>query len=169
MTWLLAIDPGPTESAWLEYRDGVPVAFAKEANAQVLDRVSEEAAWCAHFAIELVQGYGMPVGAEVFDTCVFAGRLIQAWAERMPEDTVLRVYRKDVKRHLCGTTTAKDQNVRQALIDRYGPGKRAALGLKASPGPLYGVSGDVWAALALAVTAADELNRVAPSPRLAVG
>jgi len=44
------------------------------------------------------------------------------------------------------------------LIDRYGGvgGKRAAIGLKASPGPLHGVSKDVWAALAVAVTYADQ-------------
>lgn len=32
MTWILAVDPGYTRSAWVEYRDGRPVAFATEPN-----------------------------------------------------------------------------------------------------------------------------------------
>jgi len=60
-----------------------------------------------------------------------------------------------VKLHLCGSARAKDTNIRQALIDRYGGS--AAIGKKAAPGPLYGVSKDVWSALAVAVTAADTL------------
>ena len=46
----------------------------------------------------------------------------------------------------------RDANIRQALIDRYGPGKDRAIGRKLSPGPLYGLSGDCWSALAVAVT-----------------
>jgi len=60
-----------------------------------------------------------------------------------------------VKLHLTQTRRAKDANIRQALIDRYGPGKALAVGLKATPGPLYGLTGDCWSALAVAVTAAD--------------
>lgn len=161
MTWLLAIDPGPTESAWVDLRDGLPVAFAKEPNHDALARVRHASA--ERLAVEMIAGYGMPVGAETFETAVWSGRFIQAWCEGLPEDTITRVYRKAVKLHLCGSTRAKDPNVRQALIDRYGPGKPAAIGLKASPGPLYGVSGDVWAALAVAVTAADQLA-VEPLP-----
>lgn len=159
MSWLLAIDPGPAESAWVELRDGKPVAFAKEANHDVLARIWHLRSGSGRLAVEMIAGYGMPVGAETFETAVWSGRFIQAWTEGLPEDTIIRVYRKAVKSHLCGSTRAKDPNIRQALIDRYGPGKAAAIGLKATPGPLYGVSGDVWAALAVAVTAADELGR----------
>lgn len=164
MTWLLAIDPGPTESAWVELRDGRPFGFAKEPNHDVLSRVRHVRHSTPlpdrpdpRLAVEMVASYGMAVGAEVFATCVWAGRFIEAWVGGMSEDSVTRLYRKDVTLHLCHSRIAKDKNVRQALIDRYGPGKPAAVGLKASPGPLYGVSGDVWAALAVAVTAADQL------------
>jgi hypothetical protein len=61
-----------------------------------------------------------------------------------------------VKMHLCGNTRAKDGNIRQALLDRFGPGKAIACGTKKQPGPLYGVSKDVWQALALAVTWSDQ-------------
>jgi hypothetical protein len=40
---------------------------------------------------------------------------------------------------------AKDANIRQALIDKLG-----AVGTKKAPGPLYGISGHLWAALAVA-------------------
>ena len=39
---------------------------------------------------------------------------------------------------------AKDSNIRQALIDRFGP-----VGTKKNPGWFYGVSKDVWAAIAV--------------------
>jgi len=53
--------------------------------------------------------------------------------------------------HICGSARAKDQNIRQALIDRYG-GKETAIGKKQNPGPLYGIKADEWQALGLAIT-----------------
>lgn len=154
---ILAIDPGYTQSAWVLYNGDRPVGFGIEANADLLEIVADIHA--DTFAIESIASYGMPVGAEVFETCIWSGRFIQCWvsfgALGGGEETVRRVYRRDVKLHLCGSARAKDANVRQALIDRYGPGKEKAIGRKASPGPLYGLSSHVWAALAVAVTAAD--------------
>ena len=60
---------------------------------------------------------------------------------------------QQIKVHLCESARAKDGNVRQALIDRIG-----AQGTKKKPGPTYGVSKDVWAALAVAVCAHDTLS-----------
>lgn len=110
-------------------------------------------------AVEMIASYGMPVGAEVFETCVWIGRFIQRWRDnplrvvRLSE--VRRVTRIQVKSHLCHSARATDSNVRQALIDKYGPGKEKAIGKKATPGPLYGVAGDCWAALGVAVTASE--------------
>jgi hypothetical protein len=151
---VLAIDPGTTESGWvLLDSEGEPSGFGKEANefvlALVYDYAEDRANLGGTLAVEMVASYGMAVGAEVFETCVWAGRFIEAWG-----GGEIRVYRRDVKLHLCGQTRAKDGNVRQALIDRYG-GKDKAIGKKASPGPCYGMSGDVWQALALAVTVHD--------------
>jgi hypothetical protein len=96
--------------------------------------------------IEKVESYGMAVGAEVFDTVLWAGRFAEA-AHRVP---VVLLPRRAVKLALCGDSRAKDANIRRALIDRFGG--QAAIGRKASPGPLHGISRDVWAALAIAVT-----------------
>jgi hypothetical protein len=149
---ILAIDPGPTQSAWVVYRDGKPLDFAIVANDVLLERL--RITGYEAVVIEKVESYGMAVGRDVFETVFWSGRFAEA-AEPLPVD---RIGRKAVKLHLCGNTRAKDSNIRQALIDRYGGvgGKRAAIGLKASPGPLYGVSKDVWAALAVAVTYADQ-------------
>lgn len=153
---LLAIDPGYTESAWLLYdvATGMPLEWATEPNEAVRRRIAESTARV--LAVESVASYGMAVGKEVFETCVWTGRFIELFAGGTDGD-VVRVYRADVKLHLCNARNAKDANVRQALIDRYGPSKEVAIGKKASQGPLYGVTGHAWAALGVAVTAGDGL------------
>ena len=150
MTILLALDPGNTESAWLldDAASGRPTSWAKEPNPFVLTRLDTITA--DELVIEMVASYGMAVGAEIFDTCVWIGRFIERW-----HGPYRLIYRPDIKLHLTQTRRAKDANIRQALIDRYGPGKAVAIGLKATPGPLYGLTGDCWSALAVAVTAAD--------------
>ena len=148
---LLAVDPGTTQSGYCIYDGARVIESGVLPNAEMLVRVQQ---WPAmHLAIEMIASYGMAVGREVFETCVWIGRFQQAW--RSPA-TVELVYRKDVKMHLCGSPRAKDANIRQALIDMFpatGGGKIPQIGTKAKPGPLYGVSSHVWAALGVAVTA----------------
>ena len=148
---LLAIDPGPVESAYVVYHPEARsvTQFWKGPNVEFTQPPHAHAC-----AIEMVASYGMAVGAEVFETCVWVGRLMERWLAEYPWIEPRRVYRRDVKLHLCGNARAKDANIRQALVDRYG-GKEKAIGRKASPGPLYGITGDCWAALAVAVTAAE--------------
>lgn len=159
---IFAIDPGNEQSAFVVYTPGAPFPLARfgmHTNETLLLQLREWGLACkgAHLAIEMIASYGMPVGREVFDTCVWIGRFIEAWRGDDPkhENPHTRVYRRDVKMHLCGNNSAKDGNIRQALIDRFGPGKDKAIGKKKSPGPLFKVAGDVWAALAVAVTFAD--------------
>jgi hypothetical protein len=155
---VFAIDPGNEESAWCVLVDGKPFESGKEANAELLERVK---AWRAEgwlLAVEMIASYGMPVGREVFETCVWIGRFVQAWGG---EHTL--VYRKDVKVLHCGSARATDANIRASLIDRFGPGKPKAIGSKAAPGPLYGFRGDQWSALAVALTA-EARDALAPPP-----
>lgn len=150
----LAIDPGTTESGWVLYENGKLHGSGVLPNSGMLRSVSTFQPGDITLAIEMIASYGMAVGREVFETCVWIGRFKQAWFE--PESVQL-VYRKDVKLHLCGTPRAKDPNVRQALIDLYpatGGGKVPQIGTKSSPGPLFGVSSHAWPALGVAVTAA---------------
>ena len=147
MTRILAIDPGPEHSAWVLMDRTHVVSHAIEDNERIVNDI--EVAWDTidHLAVEMVASYGMPVGREVFETCVWVGRFIQAYDG--PHD---KVYRQQVKMELCKDSRAKDSHIRQALIDMYGPGRDVAVGTKAKPGPLYGVKKDIWAALAVGVT-----------------
>ena len=149
---ILAIDPGSDLSAYVILSGSTLVEFGKIENPALLERLPFFHSTADHLAIEMVASYGMPVGREIFETVLWTGRFVQAWCG--PHTLV---YRREVKLHLCGQSKAKDGNVRQALIDRYG-GKAKAIGLKASPGPLYGVSSDAWSALAIAVTYSDSVR-----------
>ncbi len=148
---LIAIDPGPRESAWVRMEADIPLQFAIEPNEEVLAKLRHQRfPHGAHLAIEMVASYGMAVGKDVFNTCVWIGRFIQAWGG--PHTLV---YRQDVKLTICHDSRARDSNIRQAIIDRYPPtggGKVPQIGTKAKPGPLYGVTKDVWSALAVALT-----------------
>lgn len=147
---IIGIDPGPVESAYvLIEKDNNQIKIKDKGKIKNHDLLLEcRDQWNylgdrVQVAVEMVASYGMPVGAEVFETCVFIGRIIEA----LVSVKTTKVYRKDVKMHLCHSMRAKDGNIRQALIDKYGEP-----GTKKNPGILYGVSGDVWAALAVAVT-----------------
>jgi hypothetical protein len=141
---ILAIDPGTTESGFVFFdEDNSQVIQSGVVDNPVIRGLVEKFRHQGHtLAVEMIASYGMPVGREVFETCVFIGRLVELWG-----DDLKLVYRKDVKMHLCGSTRAKDANIRQALIDLIGP-----QGTKKQPGPTYGVKSHAWAALGVAVT-----------------
>jgi hypothetical protein len=161
-TLIWAIDPGPVQSAWVLFcaDDERPVGWGIEPNDELLANLRCEGGDERDLlVVEEIASYGMPVGVEVFDTVFWTGRLIQGWADRFgPEAQWQRVRRSTVKMHLCHTMKATDATIRQALIDRYGPGKDKAIGKKAAPGPLYSIHSDLWQALALAVTVSDQLK-----------
>ena len=139
---IIAIDPGNAQSAFV-VMDGKYNIIDKglEDNGVMKAYLEQEGAPYDKLIIEMIASYGMSVGQTVFDTCVWIGRFIEAWGG----DFEL-MYRKDVKMTLCGSMRAKDSNIRQALIDRFGE-----VGTKKKPGKLYGVSKDIWSALAVAV------------------
>lgn len=142
---MIGIDPGTEKSGFVDLLGGSVVQRGVPQNEMLLgmiDQINGESV-----AIEMIASYGMPVGREVFETCVWIGRFVERSIRG--GNAVALVYRRDVKLHLCNSARAKDANIRQALLDRYG-GKEAAIGRRASPGPLYGVSSHAWAALAVA-------------------
>ena len=139
-------------SAFVVYNDGEIINKGKVENKEMLLTINDmKLIEVSHLAIEMVASYGMPVGATVFDTVWWTGIFSQAFGI----DNTTRIYRKDVKMHLCHSMRAKDGNVRQAIIDKYpatGGGKIPQIGTKKEPGPLFGVSNDIWAALGVAIT-----------------
>jgi hypothetical protein len=170
MTRVLAIDPGNIESAYalIDAETRRPIEVAKLPNEEVLERLMELCVGndatdfrptVGHIAIEMVASYGMPVGREVFETCVWIGRfqqLADIYADEVPCDLIVR---KDVKMHHCHSNAAKDSNIAQALIDRFASGEpNRGKGTKAQPGWFYGFAADIWAAYALAVLVADVMT-----------
>jgi hypothetical protein len=150
LTSILAIDPGNTESgfALINMPEFELLEFGKVSNEALLLGVPFLAGKADSFAIEMVASYGMPVGKDVFETCVWVGRFIQA-----AETPYHFVYRKDEKLCLCNSLKAKDSNIRQALIDRYAKFDfKNGKGTKKNPDTFYGVSKDVWQAIAVGVT-----------------
>jgi hypothetical protein len=150
--FILAIDPGPTESAYMVLDDGVPKSFNKTSNDAVLELISsaDEAGRNYLLAIEEIKSYGKPVGQETFDTCVWVGRFYQA--SNIPDNHKRLIPRLVVKKHLCHAGDAKDPHVRQALIDRFGGSPAIKKG-----GALYGIHKDVWSALAVGIVAYDTI------------
>jgi hypothetical protein len=137
---VVAIDPGTTQSAFLVWEDGM-LEGGMLPNPELRYRLLENSFGGATLvAIEMVASYGMAVGKEVFETVRWIGRF-----EECARPPVRLVYRKDIKVHICGTTKAKDTNIRQALIDVYGP-----VGTRKNPGGCFGISGHLWSALAVA-------------------
>lgn len=157
---IFAIDPGTTESAFVVVKDDLSevVNKGKVTNQELIDIINEFVIEYTisgfnvfgedeslNVAIEMVASYGMAVGKEVFETCVWIGRFYQTFYKRVLEPTF--IYRKDEKMCLCNSMKAKDSNIRQALIDRFG-----VVGTKKNPGYFYGFKKDIWAAMAVAVT-----------------
>lgn len=145
---VVGIDPGPEQSAFVVF-DGIAVVDRAILRNNELE--AHSALWKRkHIYCEMIASYGMAVGASVFETCVWIGRFMAEAFSSSGRD-LTRVFRKDIKLHLCHSMRAKDANVRQALIDRLGP-----QGTKKQPGPTYGVRSHEWAALAVAVYGWDQ-------------
>lgn len=167
MGTILAIDPGNMESGYvLVEHDGQEIRkvldVGKTTNERIVEKMMNDLPLISDFAIEMVQSMGQTVGQEVFDTCVWVGRFWEvaryAYVGISGKKTI---YRREEKLYLCGCLSAKDKNIRQALIDRYG-----VVGTKKNPGFFY-VDGtkfakDMWAAMAVAVTYFDKYIRGIP-------
>jgi len=142
----IGIDPGPNKHAIVGVDENFDIdgAFEMETFEAIEYLRAMRDLDDLQIACEWFQSYGMIAGKEVFETVFNIGRIYTAARFRL-------IPRVDVKLHLCGSVRAKDANIRQALIDRFGP-----IGSKKEPGKLYRVRGShLWAALAVAVTAAD--------------
>lgn len=169
---MIAIDPGPDRSGWVEMSGGIPVHHDHSLNRDLLEVLHAAHSRVELCALEWLQSYGMPAGQDVFRTALWVGRFV----ERFPGPSVL-VSRPTVKAHVCNSARAKDAHVRQALIDRYG-GDQRLRGVKCStcrgrgkvglgrarrdcpvweiePGPVAGFASHHWSALAVAVTVID--------------
>lgn len=162
---IFAIDPGPTTCGAVLYH---PIASCVlwSANKLPVEDAVELAMRKARdgllVAIERVQSQGQ-AGASLLRTSEVVGRLQQAAAFGAEVSALgglhpVLLYRSEVLRALDITGRGnRDKLVRQRMIELHGGSKERAVGLKATPGPLYGVAGHAWQALGLAVAAARSL------------
>ena len=154
---IFAIDPGTTHSGFvIVEHDGneiVRVIHKGKLQNEALLRELPYHVGVNEIAVEMVASYGMAVGREVFETCVWIGRFLQAGGI-LPDNTAKHlVYRIDEKSNLCHSAKANDSNIIQALVDRYATGQpNRGKGTKKNPGFFYGFSADAWQAMAVAVT-----------------
>lgn len=163
MRKVIAIDPGSEESGYvIVEKDSYKVLDkGKKPNEEVLGilMLTLYDALEAHeetpeVAIEMVASYGMPVGREVFETCVWIGRFIEACRGYYPR--LERIYRAEERLAICKSPKANDATIRRALADRFAYGEpNYGKGTKKKPGWFYGFSADVWQAYAVAVTYID--------------
>jgi hypothetical protein len=143
---ITCIDPGNVSSAML-VMDGQQIhrRYYEENHVirELLRNIVIERRRDDHMAIEMIASFGMAVGESVFETVLWIGRFIEVWGG----DQFSKVKRMEVKTAICHNSRAKDANIRQALIDLYG----GPLSVKKG-GPLHGISGDMWSALAVGIT-----------------
>lgn len=149
---ILALDVGTKDSAYC-YIDEItykPVNFGKINNNDLLEIVKE-----GKYNKMIYEGfacYGMPVGQSTITSIEWNGRYKQIALDLNKEVDV--VYRSEEKMNLCGTMKAKDSNIRQALIDRFGD-----VGTKKNQGWFYGFKADIWSSYAVGVTYLDRSEK----------
>jgi len=149
---ILGIDPGPETSGVVYYdaKDRIVLTSRGDMpNGELLDVLRSDKA-ANIVACECIEAMYAHVGKETVRTIRFTGRI-----EEAAESQNLRIVMlspQEIKKAVCGTASAKDPAVRQALIDQLGPP-----GTKKNPGPTHGVSKHAWRALAAAYAVAKSL------------
>lgn len=98
--------------------------------------------------IEMPVGMGQVIGGEVLETAFVVGQIYSCLSQIA---RISRYGRKEIKRYFGVTGKGSDSQIRSAMIKRWGEP-----GTKANPGPTYGITGDAWAALAVATCVYDK-------------
>lgn len=148
---VFAIDAGNKDSGYaiLESKssllriDGSPT-FGKISNEVLLDVIRR---WAGEvdFAIEFPYPKNSTVPYEVFEMAAWVGRMEQVIIDSGEKSA--RIFRHREKSVMCRSGSATDAQIRAAVIDLMG-GK----GTPSSPGPTFGVTADVWQAIAVGIT-----------------
>lgn len=154
---VLAIDPGPEKCGLVIYDHmtrRVILSLNNEPVEAVLDRIAARAPGEYQLlACERVQSYGIAGGSLLLTAEVF-GRIRQE--AKHADVPFAGIYRREVLKSLdIAGRGNRDSLVRARLIEMHGGHRAAAVGKKAQPGPLYGVSGHAWQALGVAAVAPD--------------
>jgi len=149
---IFAIDPGTYNSAIVGFDGESVVMMSIMENSELSLYLKASCINRDAVVIEGVKSYMQRIGQETIDTALWSGRFAQA---ALNGCSVYFVFRKDVRKTLCGNGAARDPDIRDAVIDRYGGSRGVAIGKKAKPGPLYGAKKDIWQALGLGLAFMD--------------
>jgi len=146
---ILALDTGTTQTGFCVVSQDTlkPVKFGKINNEDILTQINLMPEGSV-VVLEQFKSYGMSIGQSTMDAIQWNGRFIQRAIDKGFRTDI--VARMEEKMNLCKNGKAKDSNIRQALIDRFGE-----VGTKNAQGWFYGVSKDMWSAIAIAVTWSD--------------
>lgn len=147
---ILAIDPGPVQSAYVSVRqvdEDTLIIIDKDIinNADVLTLIRG-----IHFDVMLIEhleySFGKHgIGKSVTETVFWTGRFYERF-----EGQKHRLRRKDIVKTLCDTPSAGDSAVIQALADRYALHQpNRGKGTKKAPGYFFGFHDDIWQAFAV--------------------
>lgn len=112
MTKILAIDPGPKESAWVLMQDLEIHSCNKELNESIIKALWHDTWGQDIIALEYVVAYGRS-GREVSDTAFESGRLVQS-----ASSSYKGITRSKVRGHLCGRG-GSDSKIITTLIERF--------------------------------------------------
>lgn len=149
---IFAIDPGTDRSGVVIF-DGLAIDYTgKPLNSEVISLLREwefDIVACERFK---TRGQKAP-GRETFEACEWSGRFRQVTDDLPNKPRWVWVTVQQARKHVCRNGNARDSHVIAHLTKRLG-----AKGTKASPGVTYGVAGDAWSALAVAVTVYDQLK-----------
>lgn len=159
---IVAIDPGTTESAFVEFSDDILYTEHKNGgytmsfpgwsirDKGIVDNEDflyyiKKMNGVDHFVIENIQGgKGRTIGKTTLDTVRWIGKFELTIKERFPNKDSNLVYRHKVVSHVLKGLekpypfSSPDSNIRHVLINRFGDKTK-------------GVKSDEWQALALAV------------------
>ena len=145
------IDPG-TEKSGLVVMDGDTLTYSADLQNFY---ARQQLGHGTQVICEWLNCMGMPVGQSSFHTCRWIGRFQEYHESRSTRDTFHLIERDAVKLALCNSIRGvTDAVIRRRLLDLFpqtGGGKTPAIGTKAQPGPLYGLSGHATQALAAVV------------------
>src|SRR5678816_3491394 len=99
---IMAIDPGTDESAYVIWNGVTLWDAAIVPNHVLIDRMNNIVpVYC-----EMIARYGMRVGREVFETCLWIGEFRRVCKDIVTPFT--QVFRREVKLHHCNAVQAKD-------------------------------------------------------------
>lgn len=146
---IAGLDPGTGESGFvvIETEPFAILLHTIELNHKLISEVRPEMTRCDAFGCEWMEEQGIRLNDDTTETVLWAGAMIWEWGWW---DRVELVRPRAIKKHLYGANTGNDSRKRQSLIERFGDP-----GTKRQPGPLYGIKGHEWSALAVAVVVAE--------------